>query len=199
MLFKIVSTIRCGPWDEKCLNPLHVTSRIRLKLAPCEKHRHSDTGMSNFCGPNIAQVYLSLPLEMRILQILWSWDFTRLGVPSWPTEQRNPLMSYFCLGSQSRHIYWNTNSRDNTWWASGLRPFPTFFCFNVQNVIAFLNQQMIPSLWPSSAPAIQSTTPQHYVTSWDTTPHVMNIRELVLVGDIFGCCCFWIFLAPLGE
>lgn len=74
----------------KVQNPFRVTSRIRLKLAACERHRRSDTGMSNFCGPTIAQVYLNLPLEMRILQILWRWDFTRLGVPSRPTEQRNP-------------------------------------------------------------------------------------------------------------
>lgn len=54
---------------------------------------------------------------------------------------------------------------------------------------------MIPPLWPSSAPAIHF---MEYVTSWDTATHVMNIRELVLAGDIFGCCCFGVFPAPQG-
>lgn len=62
---------------ETSLNPCGVTLRVELKLVPCEKHRRSDSGMSNFSDPepDITQVYLNLPLplnlplEMRISQI----------------------------------------------------------------------------------------------------------------------------------
>lgn len=139
------------PLRWKVQNPFHVTSRIRPKLAACERRRRGDTGMSNFCGPTTAQVYLNLPLEMRILQRLWSWDFTRFGVPSWPTEQRNPLMS-ISVSVPSRSAFIKKKRKFNRHNQMALRTLsfahsPLFF---YQNVTQFLNRQMIPLLWPGA-------------------------------------------------
>lgn len=138
------------PLRWKVQNPFHVTSRIRLKLAACERQRRSDTGMSNICRPTIAKVYLNLPLEMRILQIVLR--FHKIGRPIltyWTKKSPNALfLSWFPV---SAHLLkGNTNSRDKIRWTSGLCPPPTFLCFLWRNVTTFLNRQMIPSLWPSS-------------------------------------------------
>lgn len=59
--------------------------------------------------------------------------FHKAGCPiltQWTKKSPNLVLFLSWFPVQAHLLKGNTNSRDNTWWASGLRPFPTFFCFN---------------------------------------------------------------------